>query len=101
MLSNAKVFLNPGSQHHRMHHGPLGQPAGHGPSGAEDQELPQGWRHPGRDFLTWSILMFSLLSYDTFYSGHALETTTAAVGNVFVRYVVISIDAVPCFMNIS
>ena len=85
-----------------MHHGPLGQPAGHGPSGAEDQELPQGWRHPGRDILTRSILMLSVMLFcESFYSRHALETTTAAVGNVFVSYVVISISAEPCFMNIS
>ena len=85
-----------------MHHGPLGQPAGHGPGRAEDQELPQGWRHPGRAFLTWSILIgLSLLFCESFYSGHALETTTGAVGNVFVSYVVISISAEPCFMNIS
>ena len=50
---------------------------------------------------TRSILMSSLLSYDTFYSGYALDTTTAVVGNVFVSYVVISISAEPCFKNIS
>ena len=52
-------------------------------------------------FFTRSILMFSLLSCESFYSVHALETTTAVVGNVFVSYVVISISAEPCFKNIS
>jgi hypothetical protein len=40
--------LNLGPQHHRVHNGPSGQRAWHGPDRVEDQELPQGWGQPGK-----------------------------------------------------
>ncbi len=49
------LIFKQGPQHHWVHHGSLGQPAGHGSHWVEAEELTEGRRQYGKTFSNWKV----------------------------------------------